>query len=355
MGSGGAGSPAAGKKKELKDNFLWSNKMEPHAARKRDLLKKYGKEINELMGHDPNTKWICLFVVVCHTVAGIYISQLDWIPFLVLTYVVGGSFTHNLFLAIHEVTHYVAFKNKAANDALAMFCNIPLGIPYAMFFKHYHYEHHRYQGWDGIDLDIPSATEAWLLSSFPGKLFFLVFQGLFYALRPTLTKPLPITPIRALNYAVVLTTDYIFYTMFGPNILLYMVLSLLFGTGINPFAGHFLSEHFLMVTQEPEAQETHSYYGWLNIFSWNVGYHNEHHDFPNIAGSRLHKLKAIAPEFYDNLHITNSWFGAQMQFLFDSRVTLWCRMLRERDAFRRTGPLIPTTPDAQGGKVCYSH
>ena len=57
------------------------------------------------------------------------------------------------------------------------------------------------------------------------------------------------------------------------------------------------------------------YYGWLNIFCWNVGYHNEHHDFPFVAWSKLPALKRMAPEFYDNLAVCESWTGVIVDYI----------------------------------------
>merc|ERR1711865_805508 len=61
--------------------------------------------------------------------------------------------------------------------------------------------------------------------------------------------------------------------------------------------------------------ETYSYYGWMGAIMYNVGYHNEHHDFPNIPGSRLYKVKAAAPEFYDNLPYHTSWWKVYYEYL----------------------------------------
>lgn len=62
--------------------------------------------------------------------------------------------------------------------------------------------------------------------------------------------------------------------------------------------------------------------------AFNIGYHNEHHDFPGIPWNRLPWLRQLAPEWYDTQTAYRSWTGLVVRFLFDLGVTLFSRMRR---------------------------
>ena len=92
--------------------------------------------------------------------------------FLLTAYALGGTLNQNTFLAIHEITHNLAFRSIRANKVLAIVANLAIGVPYAMAFKGYHIEHHKFLGEDGIDTDLPSRIEALVLNNVAGKTFF---------------------------------------------------------------------------------------------------------------------------------------------------------------------------------------
>ncbi|KAI6107845.1 fatty acid desaturase-domain-containing protein [Pisolithus thermaeus] len=321
-------------------DFLWMMTEEPHRSRRTAIMKAH-PEVSKLMGHEPLTKYVVFGVVSLQVCIAIYLRHshpLSW-AFLAMAYIVGGTANHNLFLAIHEITHNLAFRGVSANKALAVFANLPIGLPYAAAFKRYHLEHHKHLGEDGIDTDLPTRFELLCLSNVLGKTFFATFQIFFYALRPTFVRAQMLTRWHFINVVVQAVFDYVLVRTFGVRPLLYLLFSSFFAGSLHPCAGHFIAEHYVWDGLD---QETYSYYGPLNLLAYNVGYHNEHHDFPSIPWSRLPALRALAPEFYDNLPSHPSWPMVIVNFIRDEEVGIFARAKRLAKASQFTG----TVPSA---------
>jgi len=312
-----------GKGVEGKQDFFWSYSEEPHATRRKQILAKY-PEIKELYGHDSNFKYVVTLLVSIQVCMAYYMRFVNGWVFFAGAYVVGGTCNHMLMLAMHELAHNLGFKSMKMNRYFSFFANLPIGIPSAISFKRYHMDHHRYQGEVGIDVDIPTPAEGRIFNSVPMKLLFVIFQIFFYALRPLFVAPKKPGPWELGNAVVCVAFDAAVLLTLGPWSLVYLLLSTFLGAGLHPVAGHFISEHYVFV----KGAETYSYYGWLNIFAFNVGYHNEHHDFPSIPGSRLPKVYEIAKEFYEPLPRCNSWFGVLWDYIMDPDVTAFSRMKR---------------------------
>ena len=292
--------------KEMKRDFIWTQAPEPHAKRRADILRTH-PEIAHLNGPDWRSKYICFFSLVIPQIClSVFASRLSWPTYLFVAYAVGATITQALFLAIHELAHNLFFRKPSLNRIFSYVVNMPIGIPFAIAFRSYHLDHHKAQGEDGIDTDVPSQVEGRIFASRPMKLLWLNGQIIAYAIRPILTRPLPITTELVCNWLCQVIFDIALCATFGPAPLGFLLLCVFLAGGLHPCAGHFVSEHYVF-GHSSGTQETYSYYGPLNRLTWNVGYHNEHHDFPYIPWSRLPCVRRIAPEFYDNLHAHSSW------------------------------------------------
>jgi sphingolipid 4-desaturase/C4-monooxygenase len=315
-------------------------------ASTRCILRQYAIQVLKLCGPEPLTIPLVLAVASLQIFCA-YAVRNSPVPswhFLLTAYIIGATANQNLFLAIHEISHNLAFKSPLANRLLAVVANLPIGIPYSASFRPYHLTHHKSLGVDGLDTDLPTALEAWFLDSVAGKAFFCTFQILFYALRPMMVYKLPLTWIHAFNVAAQLLFDYILVKTCGGKALGYLIMSSFLAGSLHPCAGHFIAEHYVFSqhgrSHTPSTTktasrtalpppETYSYYGILNLVTYNVGLHNEHHDFPAVPWSRLWKLNEIANEFYCDLPCHYSWVGVIWQFIWDKEVGLWCRVKRQ--------------------------
>jgi sphingolipid delta-4 desaturase len=314
------------------------------------------------------TKYIVAGVVALQITCAYLLRDtpiLSW-KFFLTAYIIGATANQNCFLAIHEISHNLAFRSPRANRLFAIFANIPIGIPYSASFRvrcqlkspnislpptnppqPYHLTHHKSLGVDGLDTDLPTAFEAVFLDSLLGKAFFCTFQILFYAFRPMMVYRIPLTRIHALNVAVQLLFDYLLVHYCSWHSLAYFIASSFLAGSLHPTAGHFIAEHYVFDPQPAGARdprthlaipvpETYSYYGILNFFTFNVGLHNEHHDFPAVPWSRLPQVYDLAKEFYVDLPRHESWVYVIWQFILDRNVGMTCRVKR-KEGGRKVG------------------
>jgi len=278
------------------------------------------------MGPDPDFKYVVAGMVMFQTMSVMYISQLSWFWIILLAYCLGGVINHSLTLAIHDISHNVTFGNyyPVSNRLFGMFANLPLGVPMSVTFKKYHVEHHRFQGTDGYDTDLPTEFEGKFFHNTASKIVWLFFQSLFYAFRPMAVRPKSPTVLEIINLAVQAAYDvFIFYNC-GIKGLFYCIGGTVLALGLHPMSAHFIAEHYMFKL----GYETYSYYGPWNYLTFNVGYHMEHHDFPYIPGSRLPEVKRIAAEFYDDLPQHDSWLRVIWDFLFDPDMGPYSRIKR---------------------------
>ena len=294
------------------------------------------------MGPDSHLKYIVTAMVVFQIISTYYIIKLPWPWILLLAYCLGGTINHSLTLAIHDISHNVAFGNSwpLANRYFSMFANLPIGIPYSIGFKKYHVDHHRYLATDYYDVDLPTSWEGHFFNNRLLKVLWVILLPLFYVIRPLFVHPLPLSRLEIINMAMQFVFDIIMVYFCGFMSLVYMTGGTLLAMGLHPLAGHFISEHYMY----DKGFETYSYYGILNKISFNVGYHIEHHDFPYIPGSRLPEVKRIASEFYDPLPQYTSWCKVLWDFIMDPNKGPFARVKRDFDETQFHGKKVHNNP-----------
>jgi len=244
-----------------------------------------------------------------------------------MAYCFGGVINHSLMLAIHEIAHNLAFGHSRmmANRMFGFFAKLPIGLPISISFRKYHLEHHRYQGDERLDTDLPTLLEAKLFCTTFGKFCWVLLQPFFYSFRPLIVYPKSPMFLEYVNLVIQLIFDGIIWYFLGGKVLVYFLCGSVMAMGLHPVAGHFISEHYMYKT----GFETYSYYGPLNYITFNVGYHNEHHDFPAVPGSRLPEVRRIASEFYDNLPHHDSWTAVLYDFIMDPEIGPYARIKRQ--------------------------
>jgi sphingolipid delta-4 desaturase len=308
------------------DAFRFTDGGEPHRPRTQAILREH-PEVRTLIGRNPWSFVAIVSIVAAQTAMAGFMATQPWWILLLVAYCVGAFANHAMYVMIHEATHGLVFRSRWANNLAACLSGTINGLPTAISFRGYHLQHHAFQGVYELDADLPSRWEARLVGrSTVRKAIWLLLYPLFQLFRPVRLKEIRFfNAWTFVDWAIVFSYDAVLVMAFGPKALVYLLASLFFATGLHPLGARWIQEHYLTGDDD---QETFSYYGWLNVLTFNVGYHNEHHDFASIPWNRLPQLREMAPEYYKTLESHPSWVRLMYRFLREGDLTPWSRMTR---------------------------
>ena len=317
------------------DNFIRVTYPEPHAGRGREILAAH-PELRTLSGNAPSSAVWGTALVVLQFVVAIWSTEYPWWVWLPAAYAIGATIDHALWALIHECSHNLIFRRRTPNLWMSIVLNLPLVAAAAISFCKYHLLHHRHMGEMEWDAGVPGPTESrvvgasGVLKTIWLALFFLVTG----VVRPFRMKKVPFSDAWTTVNSVVQIGAMILLAYYaGGAPFKYLSAATIFAIGLHPVGGRWIQEHFALAPD----QETYSYYGPLNKVSFNVGYHNEHHDLVNVPWSRLPQIRRMAPEFYDTLSSYQSWSSLVVRFIKDRHITLYTYIVRpSRDVSSRT-------------------
>jgi len=309
-------------------DFRYRDEREPHHRRTRAILAEH-PEVRALVGRNPGTAAILAGLVAGQMAMAWALRDAPWWAIAVLAYGVGAFVSHALFVVIHECAHQLVFARRRANLITAILANLPQLFPSAISFTRYHLRHHAHQGDYTLDADLPSRWEAHLIRHHAvGKALWLLLFPVFQITRVGRLREIALVDRWVVaNWLAQLAFNAIVWWLLGWSAVAFLGLSFLFSIGLHPLGARWIQEHYLA----HGTQETYSYYGPLNRLALNVGYHNEHHDFPSIPWNRLPALRSMVPQAYDTLVAHTSWTRLLLRFLFDRELTLFSRMVRRSD------------------------
>jgi len=333
-------------------DFTHATTREPHGDRAQAILRAH-PDVRRYVGKNPASLIIVVGLVLVQLSLAAWLQHRPWWVMLLCAYFVGAFVNHGLLVMVHECAHHLVLRRRVLNTLTGMLAGLPSILLNSVAWSTYHLRHHAYQGVYAEDFDLPSRREARLVghARIPKGLW-LAFFALILATRPLRSR----RELAALARNRWVLLNLLAQLAFGPSVGIflggqamgYLLASLFFSVGFHPLGGRWFQEHYLVT----EGQDTYSYYGPLNRVAFNVGYHNEHHDFPGVPWSRLPRLRRLAPESYDTLVWHSSWTALVFRFVLDGHQDLYRRMIRSDEpacdpsgSDRSPGPTI-----AYGGR-----
>lgn len=312
-----------------------------HRERKKRILKEY-PELSTLLGADPRTQYYAYLVFslqlfICYLVR----DSFGWAVILGST--IAPYIDQGVLVLIHEVSHNLVFKETTIlapkNRLLGIICNSVMLVPISEIFRQHHNAHHNTLGDISTDVDVPLRAEVKMVGN--SRILKALWLGLNMFVLPyrSMQKLPPVWNIfMVLNWVTSIGFGVVLLFVCRPA-LVYLLMGAILSQSLHPSNARQVQRHLRQfkddridekeaegkfVPLEKRKMNTFSYYGFMNHFTLNVGYHVEHHDFANISWTKLPELRKIAGEKWYPTNYSYNTRGILdvLQFVLDDDITL---------------------------------
>jgi sphingolipid 4-desaturase/C4-monooxygenase len=291
-----------------------------------------------LFGVDPMTAVWLVVVLSAHMVCTWVFASMPWYVMLIGAYSLSAWMAFCLQVIGHEGVHRLVFDSLAGNRIVAILAFLPVfSGPFAMLWMHEHMQHHQ----TVVDKCVRYGPQQ---DPVYKKVFKVATLLLFINTVITITSTIMAVPLIIATVAGIIGMKYempqkfvrapfnrfprcvngwmalnivacavywtYLYSWLGLSGVAYQLLGAFFMNGLHPLGMRQVQEHYL----KDKGQPTYSVYTSVAPITFNICYHVEHHDFANIPWSRLPALRAMAPEYYNNLIYYDSYWQVMVEF-----------------------------------------
>lgn len=306
-----------------------------HAARRRAIIEEF-PEVMKLVGPDARTQYFAYFLFIIQVLLA-YVVRDSFIGAVVLGVTVSPYMDFAVLTLIHEVSHNLIFNNIPLNRALGILCNMVFLAPVSEVFRQHHNMHHVHLGDVKKDVDVPGEREMRFVgNSVVLKCLWLILSVFVLPIRSVKKVPVRWNKMMVLNWVACISFSLTVLLLSKPAFV-YLLLGMTLSQSMHPANARQVQRHIKVYTEEgdrkPQGEETplherklntFSYYGAQNVFTLNVGYHVEHHDFGNVSWTRLPELRKIAGEkwYPDRVAYHTRGFSEITAFIFNPKISL---------------------------------
>ena len=209
-----------------------------------------------------------------------------------------------LFCALHEATHRTAFASGPPNELTAWLCGALLMLP-PRYFRFFHFAHHRFTQDRARDPELTLAVPAtiaaylWRVSGLPywhDRLTVTLRHALTGRVTESFVPPgksaLVVREARIL-WGCYLGVTAVSLCLWRADALIYWVIPAILGQPV--LRVFLLSEHLGCAFSEDMLANTRTTHtnAALQLLSWRMPYHAEHHCFPSVPFHALARLNAL--------------------------------------------------------------